>query len=163
MERAYLLWNAVIGLSHVFPILIVKPCHVLPHVVRRVARASLPHYRWNPRGSYLHDSQKTCFPGVRIFKKPVSWIHNIIIVRGTHSLSVTRACSCKALMGINTHLSPASRRAESEKQTGSTRSRPAIRTAEPDNELDSFDSRIFKRDITPVISHIVYIVLLPKD
>ena len=31
--------------------------------------------------------------------------------------------------------------------------RQAIRTSEPDNELYSLASRIFKREITPVISH----------
>ena len=37
------------------------------------------------------------------------------------------------------------------------------KTAEPNDKLYSLDSRIFKREITPGISHISDVVLLRKD
>ena len=51
---------------------LLKHCCLLPHVVRTVARISLPHHGWNPQGFHLANSQKTCFLAVGIFKKPVS-------------------------------------------------------------------------------------------
>ena len=50
---------------------IVKCSHLLPHVVSTVARAGLPQHHRNPEGSYTADSQKTCFPAVKIFNIPV--------------------------------------------------------------------------------------------
>ena len=35
--------------------------------------------------------------------------------------------------------------------------------AEPDNKLDSLNSRIFKTEITPIISNMSNTVLLPKN
>ena len=66
-------------------------------------------------------------------------------------------------MGINTHLSPLSRRAETDSKTNRQDPDRKISTVELDDELYNLDSRIFKRDITPVTSHISYVVLLPKD
>ena len=87
---------------------LVKHYHILPYIVRTVARTSLPYHCRNPWGSYLANSQNTCFPTVRTFKKPVSWIYDVIIVQGTRSLLVTCPCSYLGPMGINTCLSPLS-------------------------------------------------------
>ena len=62
-------------------------------------------------------------------------------------------------MGINTLLSPVFRE---KKQTELKIQTIDQTAAEPEDELYSLDSRIFKRDITPVISHIFHVVLLPK-
>ena len=88
---------------------LLKRRRLLLHVVKTVARTSLPHHRRNPQVSYLTNSQKTCFPAVGICKKPVCWICNVIIIRGTHDLSVTSPCSYKGPTGINTHFSIPSR------------------------------------------------------
>ena len=57
-----------------------------------------------------------------------------------------------------------SRRTEAEKENTELRMQASDQTAaELDDELYSLASRIFKREITTVISHISHVVLLPKD
>ena len=133
---------------------------LLPHVVSTVARTSLPHHCWNPQGFSLVDCPKTCFPAIGICKKPVSLIHDVIVIRGTSGLQVIRPSLCKDSTGINTRFSALSRSAEAERQI---RPRQAIGRAESEDKLYSLDSAIIKREITAVIAHIYHIVPTPKD
>ena len=61
----------------------VKCCRLLPHLVRTVASASLPQHRWNASGLCLFDWSKSCVPPIRMVKKPISWMHDVIIILGT--------------------------------------------------------------------------------
>ena len=81
-----------------------------------------------------------------------------LLYEGRAGTRVTRPCQYKGPTGINSLLSPLSRSAESETEKIQTE----IRKAELDNELHSLEIRIFKREITPVISHLSHIVLLSQ-
>ena len=104
--------NVVIGLSHVFPILILKRRCLLSHVVRTVATTSLLHHHRNPQVFYLADSRKTSFLAIWIAKKPISRIHDVIIVQEMHGVLVPLLHLYKGSVSINTFFLPLSTKAE---------------------------------------------------
>ena len=106
------------------------------------------------------DVQKTCF-----LVSIMSLSYEGRRASRSHALQLTHPCSYQGPTGINTCLSPSleGRSSESDRDK-QTRFRQAIKqTVVSDNELYSLDSRIFQREIIPVILHISHTVLLLKD
>ena len=141
---------------------IVKgPC-LLCHVVRRVGSASLLLYCQNLRTFYLANCQKTSFSTIMVYKKPISCIPNVLIRWRACSLLVTYLCWYKRPLGTNTWVF-STFASSVRKQANTDNSDQTHLIIEPNDELDHLDSRILKREITPVILHFSNTVLLLKN